>query len=92
MPIVTHPLRRKILAVLVEHRELTRSELTDILAVDPELPTACPEHLAIVLHHNHLPRLAEQSFIEYDHRTGDISRWKEPAVIQSQLDAVTSDE
>jgi hypothetical protein len=48
--------------------------------------------MEIVLHHNHLPTLAEKSFIEYDQRTGDISRWEEPDVIRSQLDAVTFDE
>lgn len=92
MTIVTHPLRRKILTILIEQSEMTRSGLADVLAADPDLPATDPDHLEIALHHNHLPKLAEQSFIEYDQRTGDISRWEEPDVIQSQLDAVTFDE
>ena len=92
MAVVTHPLRRKILTLLIERSELTRLELADLLAADPDLPATDARHLEIALHHNHLPRLTEKSLIEYDPRAGDIIRREEPEVIKSHLDAVTFDE
>ena len=85
MTVLTHPIRRKILSLLIERRELTRPELAAFLVADPDLSATDAQHLEIVLHHNHLPRLAEQSFIEYDPRTGEIVRWKDPEVIESRL-------
>ena len=92
MTVMTHPLRRKILTLLVEQRELTRPELAAILADDPDVSATDPKYLEIVLHHNHLPKLADKSFIDYDSRTGDINRWEEPEAIKSQLNRVTFDE
>lgn len=71
---------------------MTRAELADRLADDPDIAATDTQNLEIVLHHNHLPTLEEKSFIEYDQRTGDIIRWKEPELIKSHLDAVTFDE
>ena len=92
MAIIDHSLRRKILTLLIDRRELTRSELATILAADPDVPTSDARHLEIALHHNHLPRLEEKSIIEYDQRTGDVVRWEAPEAIQSRLDAATFDQ
>ena len=86
MTSIDHPIRRRILSVLVEHRELTRSELAERLATDPDVPTSDVYHLEINLHHNHLPKLDDEEYIEYDLRMGDLKRWKDAQEIQALLD------
>jgi hypothetical protein len=88
----THALRQQILAHLIERDELTRAELAELLAVDPDIPTTDTHQLEIVLHHVHLPQLDDAMFVEYDPRTGDISRWEDPRVIKSNLANEENDE
>jgi hypothetical protein len=82
---LTHTLRRQILTRLIERHTLTRTELAELLAADPDIPTTDTHQLEVVLHHVHLPMLDDALFLEYDPRTGDICRWEEPDVIQSEL-------
>jgi hypothetical protein len=88
----THPFRRKILGLLIERKELTRSELAEILAADPDIPGIDTHQLEVVLHHIHLPKLDDAMFVEYDPRTGDIRRWKDSRVLESKLVSEKNDE
>lgn len=83
--VLAHPVRRKVLALLVEHGEITRTELAERIARDEEVPTESRYHLEILLHHNHLPRLDEELYVEYDPRNGDIVLWEDPRAVMSQL-------
>lgn len=38
------------------------------------VPEDASEAVAVSLHHNHIPRLAESGIVEYDTRSGDIVR------------------
>ncbi|MFH5800498.1 HalOD1 output domain-containing protein [Haladaptatus sp. CMAA 1911] len=86
MTSIDHPIRQRILSILSENSEHTRSELAERLATDSDIPTCDTHHLEIVLHHNHLPRLDDKQYIEYDPRSGDLRRWKDPEVIRAHLD------
>jgi hypothetical protein len=86
MTSIDHPIRRRILSILFEHSEHTRSELAEQLATDSDISTCDTHHLEIVLHHNHLPRLDDERYIEYDPRSGDLRRWKDSKVIRAHLE------
>jgi hypothetical protein len=85
MTSINHLIRRRILSILSEHSEHTRSELAEQLATDPDIPTCDTHHLEVVLHHNHLLRLDYERYIEYDPRSGDLRRWEDPEVIRAHL-------
>lgn len=71
LSVLGHPIRRKILELLTDRGETTRSEIAAQLADDSELLTTDPHHLEIIFHHNHLPTLDGNLFTEYDPRTVD---------------------
>ena len=79
-------IRRKILSILVDREEVTRSELAKHLAADPSINTSGIDHLEVVLHHKHLPKLNQGSYLEYDYRTGVVVRSQDPFEIKSQLE------
>lgn len=82
---ITNPVRRKILAVLADEEMMTRSELTEVLVTDEDIPAGDTQSLEISLHHNHLPKLADEHYIEYDAQTGDIVLWEDSQRIRTQL-------
>lgn len=85
-------IRGKILSVIVERGEVTRPELAKLLAADPSIPTSDARRLETVLHHNHLPKLDRELYLEYDHRTGDVVRWQDPLTIEAELEKHGFDE
>ena len=76
-------IRRKILEILADEEQLTRSELVEELAKDRDFHGVEPRSLEIDLHHNHLPRLDDEQYIEYDPRNGDVTLWKEPEWLEN---------
>jgi hypothetical protein len=82
---VTDPVRRAILSVLADEGTVTRTDLVAHLATDADIPTSNTDSLEIALHHSHLPRLADENYIEYDARSGDIVLWQDRASIRAQL-------
>lgn len=87
MPRFTHPLRPKILQVLMEPGKMTRSKLAEELASDSDVSSDDRQHVEIALHHSHLPKLDERNYIDYDHRSGDIVLRGESHDIESCLEA-----
>lgn len=66
--------RRDIIRTLqdVEDNTMTLDEMVSQLAVT-SFESRPHDEIRIVLHHKHLPVLAECDLIEYDHRSGMIS-------------------
>jgi len=63
------PARRAVLAVLAEHASsMTLGDLASEIAAAGTDATGDVDrrNLEVVLHHNHLPRLADAGLIEYD--------------------------
>lgn len=75
---LARPRRRYVLYYLYEHDGGTVLELSKyVLSLEEHRPMSevseeeC-ESIQTELHHNHLPRLAEDGLISYDQRTGDV--------------------
>ena len=68
--LLSHPLRRHIIAILNDTQSMSRQELTAILvAIEAEDGTEDAQlrrQIRIALHHNHLPKLADADVITYD--------------------------
>ena len=84
---VTNQIRRTVLSVLVDERQTTRAKLASELASDDAIPATDVESLEIALHHNHLPKLADERYIEYDTRNGDVVLWKGRETVREELAA-----
>jgi DNA-binding transcriptional ArsR family regulator len=82
---IADPVRRKILSVLADEQMMSRSDLGEVLASDEDIPAADTHDLEMSLHHNHLPKLTDDNYIEYDTRTGDVVLWKDPQRIRAHL-------
>lgn len=83
--VLTHPVRQKVLTLLADDRFLARTELAEKIASDEDISYESVQRLEVVLHHNHLPKLADQQYIEYDERNGDVALWKDPETVKSLL-------
>ena len=79
---ISDPVRRTIVVVLAERGQTTRAELAEALAEAEDVPGTDADALEIHLHHNHLPRLDDEQYLEYDARSGDVVPWKEPEWVQ----------
>ena len=84
--VVTHPVRKKVLTLLTEQPVRTRSEIAEAAAKDDDVPYESMDRLELLLHHNHLPRLADHQYIEYDTRHGDVVLWEDPDTVKSVLE------
>lgn len=84
--VVRNPVRQAVLTILVEQERTTRRYLAEALPgrMD-EGPATVPDALELVLHHNHLPRLDEELYIEYDPRSGDVVLWQDARAVARQL-------
>lgn len=83
--LLSHPVRRSVLSALVEREEFDRGRLARYVADDGDAPPDDPERAEVVLHHNHLPKLDDGGFVDYDPRQGDVRLWKPPAEVRTLL-------
>lgn len=79
---VTDPIRRRALAILADRESTTRTALAERLAADEAVPTDDVRRLEILLHHQHLPKLEDERYVEYDRRNGEISLWADPSAVR----------
>jgi hypothetical protein len=84
---VTDPVQRTVLSLLADEKTMTRTALTQRLADDDDTPAANTQYLEMTLHHSHLPKLADDGYIEYDARLGDIALWETPESVRARLDS-----
>ncbi len=86
LPILADPVRRRIITHLREAPTETVSldELTTQLATDSEHD---PEYTRILLHHKHLPKLADEAIVDYDRRTNTV-RYDGHPELETLLDTV----
>lgn len=67
--LLSSPARRAVLAVLADHASpMTLGDIAAEMAATGADASADADYrdLEVVLHHNHLPRLAEAGLVEYD--------------------------
>lgn len=79
LDLLRDPVRRQTVAYCVNasDRILTVDELADHLADErePSRDRLTRESIAAELHHHHLPKLADEDVIEFDHRSGHVRYW-----------------
>lgn len=80
-----HPVRRTVLEYLCEEHRLHREEIVERAAADPDLSWEDAERFEIGLHHNHLPKLEEAGYVEYDWRNGDVVLWMDEDDVRAEL-------
>ncbi|WP_137287481.1 DUF7344 domain-containing protein [Halorussus salinisoli] len=80
--LLSDPIRRRLLSTLdPEEGRVTLSELAEKLA--DETP---PDRIAIRLHHEHLPKLAEYGFVTYDAEENVVEAETTPEWVEPYLD------
>lgn len=67
---------------------LTEREMADGLASDSEDHR---QHVAIALHHNHLPKLSDAALLDYDPRSKMVRHWNDDRVV-AVLELAESDD
>lgn len=82
---MTALVRRGVLRQLLHTERTTREALAEDLA-DADRIAAEPDRLEVQLHHDHLPTLEDEEFIEYDPGTGEVRRALDPDTIVDALD------
>jgi len=86
--LLSDPVRRGVLRLLVEGGPSTRDELTATLAESQRLDDAEMERLEVAMHHVHLPKLDAQQYVDYDPLMGDVVLWADPDEVTDDLAAV----
>lgn len=87
---LSHPTRRAVLYHLREHQVATLDELTVAMAAREtgsaaeDLAEEDHEQITAALAHNHLPKLSESLFIEYDTRS-QTARYADPPALLNLL-------
>jgi DNA-binding transcriptional ArsR family regulator len=89
--LVAHPLRRHVLAALVDESvPLSLDALAAATARRTDEFDGDAERMRLVLHHQHLPKLAESGVVEYDpERTVVTATNLDGATVDRVLDAAT---
>lgn len=82
-----HAVRRRVLALLADRGVSNRSEIAEELATDPAVSAEEADRLNVSLHHNHLPKLDDCGYVEYDVRSGDVALWRAPEEVESELES-----
>lgn len=85
--VLTHPVRQKVLSLLADGECLTRTELAEAAARDADVPYESVDRLEVVLHHEHLPKLEDCQYVEYDARNGDVVLWDDPETVRLLLNS-----
>jgi streptomycin 6-kinase len=70
---LSHHLRRELVLYFETHADNESATLDDVVAhIEQRVPAESTETLHIEIHHNHLPKLAERGWLDYDRRSGHI--------------------
>ncbi|WP_224268911.1 DUF7344 domain-containing protein [Haloprofundus salinisoli] len=85
--VLAHPVRRNVLSYLTADEVLNRTELSERLAADREVAGDDADRLELMLHHSHLPKLADEQFVDYEPRSGDVVLWKDADRTHSLLES-----
>ncbi|WP_317176074.1 DUF7344 domain-containing protein [Halomontanus rarus] len=85
--VLAHPVRRRVVSILVTHNVLRREDIAASVAADESVPQDDLEQIEAALHHIHLPKLDEELLIEYDQRNGDVALWKDRDTATEMLDS-----
>lgn len=69
-----HPLRREVLRYCAERstRHMDLQSLADHLVVEGRHDERDRERVALLLHHLHLPKLADTGLVEFDPKSGQV--------------------
>lgn len=76
------PPRRRILVALLEQNPRSKEEFTGLEYWPKDRDD---EAVRVGLHHNHLPKLQEAGFVDWDRRTGRVTRGPEFEAIEPLL-------
>lgn len=68
------PIRRRVLFAVSDHGPRDRGEFTVDAFASAEMGETEPDILQVRLFHSHLPRLAEEGYVEWDPDDGTIRR------------------
>ncbi|WP_262179846.1 ArsR family transcriptional regulator [Haloarcula laminariae] len=82
LEVLSNSYRRELLLALLEHNPQDDADRDPLDIIDPPLE---PEVLEVELFHEHLPKLEELGFIEWDRDTGKISKGPDWADIEPVL-------
>lgn len=77
--------RHGVLRRLLHTERTTRATLAEDLA-EADRIAAEADRLEVQLHHDHLPTLEDEEFIEYDPASGEVRRAMDPETIVEVLD------
>lgn len=82
---MTAIVRRRVLQRLLSDERTTREALATDLAENDRIEVDV-DRLEVQLHHDHLPSLEDEAFLEYDPGTGEVRRVMDPETIDEALD------
>lgn len=82
---MTALVRQGVLRRLLSDERTTREALAEDLAAADPIPDDA-DRLEIQLHHDHLPTLEDEEFLEYDPQTGAVRRAMDPDTIAAALE------
>lgn len=80
-----HRIRRRVLATLSTTHRSHRQALARAIVADPRTPYEDVSDMAVLLHHQHLPKLEAHGYVDYDARSGDVVLWKDPDEVMATL-------
>lgn len=86
--LLSDPIRRGVLRLLVEDEASTREALTRALADVEGLDREEAARLRVAMHHIHLPKLDDEQYIDYDPLMGDVVLWADPDAVSEDLGAI----
>ena len=70
---LAHNVRREVINYFEQHVETDRATLDELVShIDDRIPDRAPKRIEIELVHNHLPKLDERDWLDYDQRSGQI--------------------
>lgn len=85
--VLTHPIRHRVISILVDHDAVEWNELAEMIAIDESVPYDDRDQIEIALVHNHLPRLDDEQLIQYDQRSGDATLFTDSGIAVEMLES-----
>ena len=82
LAVLGHPVRREVLRLLGDHDHRHRTELAAAIVGAEHVDVDAAERLELLLHHSHLPKLAEHGYVEYDPCSGDATLVEAPESVE----------